>query len=90
MTVILTSCARWVKSGVLDFRDLGLEGNERLCQADLSWELVPLYYCPGKEGKACIVCLLSTGDIDGLVYQYPFANTYFHQWQQDGCAVCKG
>ena len=41
---------------MLDFRDLGLEGIERLRQADLSWELVPLYYCPGKEGKACIVC----------------------------------
>ena len=40
---------------MLDFRDLGLEGIGRLCQADLSWELVPLHYCPGKEGKACIV-----------------------------------
>ena len=39
---------------MLDFRELGLEGIERLCQADLTWELVPLYYCPGKEEKACI------------------------------------
>ena len=44
---------------MLDFRDLGLEGIERFCQADLSWELVPLYYCPGKEGKACIVFVCS-------------------------------
>ena len=56
-----------IKSGVLDFRDLGLEGIERLCRADLTWELVPLYYC------------------HGIVYQYPFANTYSHQWRQDDC-----
>ena len=44
---------------MLDFPDLGLEGIERLCPADLSWELVPLYYCPGKEGKVCIVFVCS-------------------------------
>ena len=40
---------------MLDLRDLGLEGIERLCQADLTWKLVPLYDCPGKERKACVV-----------------------------------
>ena len=40
---------------MLDLRDLSLEGVERLCQADKTWKLVPLYYCPGKEREACIV-----------------------------------
>ena len=40
---------------MLDPRDLSLEGIERLCQADLTWKLVPLYDCPGEEGKACVV-----------------------------------
>ena len=44
---------------MLDFRDLVLESIERLCQADLVLELVPLYYCPGKEGKVCIVFVCS-------------------------------
>ena len=44
---------------MLNFRDLGLEGIERLCQADLAWEFIPLYYCPVKEGKACIVFVSS-------------------------------
>ena len=72
---------------MLDFRDLGLEGIERLCQADLAWELVPLYYCPGKGGKACIVFVCS----QLAIYQCPFAkfNTYSHQWQQDDCAIIK-
>ena len=34
---------------MLDLRDLSLEGVERLCQTDMTWKLVPLYYCPGKE-----------------------------------------
>ena len=51
---------------MLDLRDL--EGVERLCQADMTWKLVPLYYCPGKEREACIVsCLLSTGGIDVIL-----------------------
>ena len=33
---------------MLDLRDLSLEGVEPLCQADMTWKLVPLYYCPGK------------------------------------------
>ena len=44
---------------MLDLRDLGLEGIERLCQADLTWKLVPLYDCPGEEGKACVVLVCS-------------------------------
>ena len=40
---------------MLDLRDLSLEGVERFCQADMTWKLVPLYYCPGKEREACIV-----------------------------------
>ena len=40
---------------MLDLRDLGLEDIKRLFQADLTWELIPLYDCPGKEGKACVV-----------------------------------
>ena len=40
---------------MLDPCDLSLEGIERLCQADLTWKLVPLYDCPGEEGKACVV-----------------------------------
>ena len=50
---------------MLDPRDLSLEGIELLCQADLTWKLVPLYDCPGEEGKSvCSLCLPSTGDID--------------------------
>ena len=48
-----------IKSGMLDFRDLGLDGIERLCQVNLTWKLVSLYYCPKKEGKACIVFVCS-------------------------------
>ena len=44
---------------MLDLRDLGLEGIERLCQADLTWKLVPLYDCPGKERKASVVLVCS-------------------------------
>ena len=44
---------------MLDLRDLSLEGVERLCQADITWKLVPLYYCPGKEREACIVFVCS-------------------------------
>ena len=44
---------------MLDLRDLSLEGVERLCQADMTWELVPLYYFPGKEREACIVFVCS-------------------------------
>ena len=44
---------------MLDRRDLSLEGVERLCQADMTWKLVPLYYCPGKEREACIVFVCS-------------------------------
>ena len=44
---------------MLDLRDLSLEGVERLCQADMTWKLVPLYYCPRKEREACIVFVCS-------------------------------
>ena len=44
---------------MFDLRDLCLEDIKRLCQADLTWELIPLYDCPGKEGKACIVFICS-------------------------------
>ena len=40
---------------MLDPRDLSLEGIERLCQAGLTWKLVPLYDCLWEEGKACVV-----------------------------------
>ena len=44
---------------MLDLRDLSLEGVERLCQADMTWKLVPPYYCPGKEREACVVFVCS-------------------------------
>ena len=44
---------------MLDLSDLSLEGVERLCQADMTWKLVPLYYCPGKERESCIVFVCS-------------------------------
>ena len=44
---------------MLNQRDLNLEGVEQLCQADMTWKLVPLYYCPGKEKEACIVFVCS-------------------------------
>ena len=44
---------------MLDLRDLSLEGVERLCQADMTWKLVPLYYCPEKEREACTVFVCS-------------------------------
>ena len=44
---------------MLDLRDLGLEGIERLCEADMIWKLVPLYDCPGKERKVCVVLVCS-------------------------------
>ena len=44
---------------MLDLRDLSLEGVERFCQAEMTWKLVPLYYCPGKEREACIVFVCS-------------------------------
>ena len=48
-----------------DPHDLSLSGIERLCKADLTWKLVPLYDCPVEEGKSVgILCLSSTGDID--------------------------
>ena len=40
---------------MLDLLNLSLEDVERLCQAGLSWELVPLYYYPGKGGEARVV-----------------------------------
>ena len=40
---------------MLDLCVLSLEGVKRLCQADMTLKLVPLYYCPGKEREACIV-----------------------------------
>ena len=51
---------------MLDFRDLGLKGVERLpgrfdVIVLLSWE---------RRKSVYSLCLLSTGDIDGLVYQY--------------------
>ena len=36
---------------------------QRLCQADLTWKLIPLNYCPGKEGKACVVLVCSQLEI---------------------------
>ena len=44
---------------MLDLFDLGLEDIKRLCQTDLTWELIPLYDCAGKEGKACAVFICS-------------------------------
>ena len=44
---------------MLDLRDLSLEGVERLFQADITWKLVPLYYCSGKEREACVVFVCS-------------------------------
>ena len=44
---------------MFDLWDLGLEDTKRLCQADLTWELIPLYDCPGKEGKAFVVFICS-------------------------------
>ena len=44
---------------MLHLRDLGLEDIKRLCQADLTWEMIPLYDCLGKEGKACVVFICS-------------------------------
>ena len=44
---------------MLDLRDPSLEGVERLYQADMTWELVPLYYCRGIEREACIVFVCS-------------------------------
>ena len=42
----------WAESKVSDLHDLSLEDIERPCQAGLTWKLIPLYYCPGKEAKA--------------------------------------
>ena len=44
---------------MLDLRDLSLEYIKRLCQADLTWELIPIHDCPWKEGKACVVFICS-------------------------------
>ena len=44
---------------MLDLRDLGLEDIEELGQVDLIWKLIPLNYCSGKEGKACINLICS-------------------------------
>ena len=39
---------------------MGLEDIKRHYQADLTWEeFIPLYDCPGKKGKACIVFICS-------------------------------
>ena len=76
---------------MLDLRDLCLENIKRLCQADLTWELIPLYDCPGTEGKkeeVCSLYLLSTGDIDIFVAQYLFAYTDRHQWQRGDYVSC--
>ena len=47
------------ESRVLDPCYLSLEGIGRLCQADLTWKLDQLYYCPWEEGKACVVFVCS-------------------------------
>ena len=44
---------------MLDLHDLSLEDIKRLRQAGLTWKLIPLHYCPGKEGKACVVLVNS-------------------------------
>ena len=63
---ILKKCFGLIESRVLDLRDLGLEGIERLCQADLTCKLVPVYDCPGKERKACVVLVCSQLEISVL------------------------
>ena len=65
---------------MLDLRDLGLEGIERLCQVDLALKLVPLYGCPGRRRKSvCSPCLLSTGVIGTFVVQWFSVNKNSHQ-----------
>ena len=54
---------------MFDLRDLGLEGIECLCQANLTCKLVPLYDCPEKKKSVCSPCLLSTDDIGTPVAQ---------------------
>ena len=44
---------------MLDLYDLCLKDIEGLGQADLTWKLIPLNYCPGKEGKVCVVLVCS-------------------------------
>ena len=44
---------------MLDLRDLCLDDIEGLGQADLTWKLIPLNYCSGKEEKACVVLVCS-------------------------------
>ena len=44
---------------MIDVRDLGLEDIKRLCQADLTSKLIPLYDCSVKEGKVCVVFICS-------------------------------
>ena len=73
---------------MLDLRNLGLEGIERLCQADLSWKLVPLYDCPGKERKGCVVLVCSQLAI--LVLPCLSVNKNSHQWQQGGFVFYRG
>ena len=76
---------------MLDPRDLSLEGIKRLCQADMTWKLVPLYDCPGEEGKACVVFVYpSTGDIGTLGAQFLFVNKDSHQLLQGGFLFYKG
>ena len=65
---------------MLDPRGLSLEGIERLCQADLTWKLVPV----------CSLCLPSTGNIGTLGAQFLTVNKYSHQLLQGGFLFYKG
>ena len=40
---------------MLNLRDLGLDGIEGLGQADMTWKLVTLNSCHGKEGKGVVL-----------------------------------
>ena len=52
-------CFSLIESRVLDLHDLSLEDIKRLRQAGLTWKLILLYYCPGKEQKVCVVLVSS-------------------------------
>ena len=45
---------------MLDFRDLGLEGIERLCQADLSWEYILSWERRKSVYSLCLLMVSST------------------------------
>ena len=67
---------------MFDLRALSLEGVERLCQADMTWKLFPLYYCPRKRKRSVFsLCL--------LFFQYLFSNRTLHQWQKGGVVSFK-